>query len=1125
MTIDFSHGGLFFEKEIDLEILFALQGFSRLNLNSVEDHSNRKTKLGESQNPHSSYPMFKKLLLLAIPALASVAALGQQSVTSLTLIDADTDLPVAAYDPILSGTIIDLNALPTRNVNIRANSDPDPVGSVKFGYDGNLDYQIESVPPYAFAKDVGGNYFSWTPRVGPHTVTATSFTGASATGTQGTTLTVNFTVIDSAVSLTLINADTDLPIAGYDPFLSGTSLDLNALPTRNLNIRADSDPNIGSIKFGYDSNSDYQIESVPPYAFAKDVRGNFFPWTPRVGSHRVTATPFMGISATGTEGKPLTVDFTVIDSAVTGIPLANAGPDQNVILPTTSIVLNGSGTNINGTITGYAWTQLSGPSTATLANEGTPSLTASALILGTYNFRLTVTDNQNNSHSDDVFVIVSGAPSAASVLITGELKRWHKITLTLDGPAATESATPNPFTDYQFDVIFTHPGSGLTYRTPGYFAADGDAANTSATSGNKWRAHLSPDEIGSWNYQIVFRQGTNAATSGLDSGTPVLPYHNFTGSFSINENDKTAPDFRARGRLQYVNKHHLRFKGDGTYFIKAGSDSPENLLAYNDIDDTPNTGDRLKSWLPHAADYIAGDPSWAGGKGTELIGAVNYIASEGLNVMSFLTYSYNGDDKNVFPHATAGDYTRMDCSKLDQWEIIFTHMQCRGIYLHFKTQETENDQDFDGGALGNQRRLYYRELVARYGHHLALNWNIGEENSNTNAQRKEFAQWFYENDPYRHNVVIHSAPDDKDTVYTPLRGDASRYTGVSLQSIKLRVFADTLAWRTNSAATSQPWVVANDEQGLAIEGIKADVNDPAHDAERADVLWGNIMAGGAGIESYFGFGQPETDLTLQDFRSRDLWWDQCRHALRFLSDNSVPFWEMSNTDNLVSNSGNNANHCLSIAGRSYVVYLRNGGDHTLNLANTTGNFYVDWYNPRTGGALVNGPTVSGGGTVALGSPPDTVSSDWVALIEPVVDLPEELDPFSAWADGATFTDDSNNDGVNNGLAWLLGAANKDTNVRDKLPTVTRLSSGELKLSFSMLGSAARGSAALQIEHSSDLGISDPWTSVVVPETSGGQASGVNFVVSPGATTNTVEATISPSQGNAGKLFARVKAQR
>jgi hypothetical protein len=43
-----------------------------------------------------------------------------------------------------------------------------------------------------------------------------------------------------------------------------------------------------------------------------------------------------------------------------------------------------------------------------------------------------------------------------------------------------------------------------------------------------------------------------------------------------------------------------------------------------------------------------------------------------------------------------------------------------GLNLHFKTQEIENSQLLDGGVLGNERKLYYRELVARFSHHLAL---------------------------------------------------------------------------------------------------------------------------------------------------------------------------------------------------------------------------------------------------------------------------------------------------------------------------------------------------------------------------------------------------------------------
>jgi hypothetical protein len=63
--------------------------------------------------------------------------------------------------------------------------------------------------------------------------------------------------------------------------------------------------------------------------------------------------------------------------------------------------------------------------------------------------------------------------------VTGELKQWHKVTLTLDGPQAAETDTdPNPFTDYRMDVTFTHESGTPRYTVPGYFAADGNAAET-----------------------------------------------------------------------------------------------------------------------------------------------------------------------------------------------------------------------------------------------------------------------------------------------------------------------------------------------------------------------------------------------------------------------------------------------------------------------------------------------------------------------------------------------------------------------------------------------------------------------------------------------------------------------
>lgn len=133
-------------------------------------------------------------------------------------------------------------------------------------------------------------------------------------------------------------------------------------------------------------------------------------------------------------------------------------------------------------------------------------------------------------------------------------------------------------------------------------------------------------------------------------------------------------------------------------------------------------------------------------------------------------------------------------------------------------------------------------------------------------------------------------------------------------------------------------------------------------------------------------------------------------------------------------------------------------------------------------------------------------------------------PYETWATGGElFGDDANDDGVTNGLAFLLGAAGPNADATGLLPVPTEDGSGNLVLEFDMLDSASRGTATLSVEHSSDLGISDTWTVVAVPDTSGGPTSGVTFTVSGGPGTLDVTASISASEAAGGKLFGRVTA--
>lgn len=580
----------------------------------------------------------------------------------------------------------------------------------------------------------------------------------------------------------------------------------------------------------------------------------------------------------------------------------------------------------------------------------------------------------------------------AKTEISGELKKWHKVTLTFDGPETNEQAEDNPFLHYRLNVTFSN--GEKSYKVPGYFAADGNAGETSATSGNKWRVHFSPDEIGTWNYEVSFRKGKNIAINKSEkAGESAKFMDGEKGTFNIAKTDKTGRDFRAKGRLQYVREHYLKFAETGEYFLKAGADAPENFLSYVDFDgDFKTDGHKdnlVKTWEAHIKDWKSGDPTWQDGKGKGIIGAINYLASKGMNVFSFLTCNIKGDDQNVFPYTSYETLDRIDISKMDQWEMVFQHGQKLGMFLHFKTLEVENQGLHDEGEVGIQRKLYYRTLIAHFGHHLALNWNLCEENGkwhNNNPtpeqytpQRIEMTEYFYNNDPYRHHVVIHNG-----IPFSDLLGDRSKLTGASVQTHRADfhiVHRETLRWRRLSAAAGKPWVVCVDEPGDAQHSLLPDAENPEHNNARKNALWGTLMAGGAGIEWYFGYKHAHSDLSCQDWRSRDLMWDQSRYALQFFTENDIPFWEMLPDDEFTNNQ---SDYVFYKPGEVYLFYLTHGGETgNINLRNTGGKFEASWYNPRTGKFADKKMTVDGYSIVNLPKPPYETDRDWLVMLRKV----------------------------------------------------------------------------------------------------------------------------------------------
>lgn len=265
---------------------------------------------------------------------------------------------------------------------------------------------------------------------------------------------------------------------------------------------------------------------------------------------------------------------------------------------------------------------------------------------------------------------VSGAevpayPHSATGAVSGERKTWHKITLGFDGPATGETATPNPFTDYSLDVTFTHGETETSYTVPGYYAADGKAASSSATTGNVWLVHFAPDRAGTWFWNASFKTGRNVAREG--GGTSAGFMDAMSGHFEVVASDKGGDDLRGKGRLnKEPAKSHLRFSGT-------------------------------------AKDLVC------------------------------------------------------DCSELAQWGALLDDAQKKGVaaQVAFNEQKAGSRDRLRRESLDNERKLFYRELIARFGHLNGVEWVVYGNGSpgSTNATR-DAAAFIHTMDPYRHPVAV-----------------------------------------------------------------------------------------------------------------------------------------------------------------------------------------------------------------------------------------------------------------------------------------------------------------------------------------------------------------------------------
>jgi len=169
-----------------------------------------------------------------------------------------------------------------------------------------------------------------------------------------------------------------------------------------------------------------------------------------------------------TEGRGLVV----VESGLV-LPVANAGSNITITLPTSSVTLDGSASSSpDGSALTYSWSYVSGPAGYTIASPTGAKTSVTGLVQGTYTFQLTVKNGQGNSATATVTVTVNPAPVIIPVANAGS-----NITITLPTNSVTLDGSGSSSPD----------GSALTYAwtyvsgPAGYTIASPATAKTGVT--------------------------------------------------------------------------------------------------------------------------------------------------------------------------------------------------------------------------------------------------------------------------------------------------------------------------------------------------------------------------------------------------------------------------------------------------------------------------------------------------------------------------------------------------------------------------------------------------------------------------------------------------------------------
>jgi hypothetical protein len=180
---------------------------------------------------------------------------------------------------------------------------------------------------------------------------------------------------------------------------------------------------------------------------------------------------FSALLADGDKDRP-TIEAIEILTGTTGNqpPVANAGQDQTITLPTSTATLTGSGTDADGTIASYAWTKISGSGVITSPSSATTTVTA--LTQGTSVFQLVVTDNQGAASAPDTVIVTVNPTTIVYRINAGGPQVTNSI-----GTFAADQYYSTPSLVYSTTAPIAGTTDDAIYQTERYSSTDNGTLN------------------------------------------------------------------------------------------------------------------------------------------------------------------------------------------------------------------------------------------------------------------------------------------------------------------------------------------------------------------------------------------------------------------------------------------------------------------------------------------------------------------------------------------------------------------------------------------------------------------------------------------------------------------------